>query len=1682
MVLVRPITVLHLADIRLGDTAAAADSKTHGQSLLATLTAELALMERRHGLVADLVVLSGDLVAGGLPSEFQELLVFVQALAEHLELPRDHLVMVPGNDDINRQHCSAYFQACEGNEEPPQPPYWPKWFHYVRFFNQFYRDFPHIDFSEGSPWTLYEIPTLRVVVAGLNSTMAASHLPGEQHGELGEQQCQWFAESLHGFRARGWLRLGALSHAPRLEEPDSPGALRDSETLQHSLAGFLNLLLHGQRHSDRQDWLSSTVPSLGAGRAPGGEAVYQLIRLWPDKYRRWIRPLSSHGEEQRDTRPVFFQGVAAAFQDQENPEAGQTAMEWDLPSAREDFLAQVETICRLREATSAVIERHRVGNPPLEYLRVQVEQEGVVHNYPVAASEQGVAEEFLNRFLVLHRRYRQADPGVVSYLVHGGERLPEERLRRAAGQRIRIVHLEDYQRLMDFTPYLEVQGRWLEADASYPSSLYVPQRMRYLVGDEQQESKDALDTLRHWIQEPTGRFTLILGEFGTGKTFLLRELARQLSAPESPVVPILIQLRNLEKGHSLDGLVAQHLAQAGLSAINLRAFRYLLEVGRIVLLFDGFDELALRVTYARAAEHFRTLLEAAAGRAKVVVASRKQHFESDRQVRSALSEQVERLPNYRIVFLERFDAVRIQWFLLNHLGDGTQARQRYQLLDQVKDLLGLSANPRMLSFIADLPEEDLLAAREQDGEITSASLYRLLLERWLIHEFERVQPRGAAPVLSKKDRWNAVTRLALSLWPRSEPMIPVDELTETVANAIETLAQLQLNPAQAAHQVGSGTLMVRDSEGRFGFIHQSVLEWLVANHAARELRKHGDVEALSLREISPLMADFLIALSGADLAVDWARGALSGTAREAAKKNALLILDRLDETIEETIRLAGQDLRGRDLSGQDLSRADLERANLSAARLVNTRLRGAKLNGARLREADLSGADLRDVDLSGADLQNARLLGADLRGAVLNGASLRRAKLTGARLSAGTLRDCDCFGMAPADPTLIEPLVAAAASPCNSVAWSPDGQWLASGHNDGKVYLWEVAKGHEIRRFRDHRDVISSIVFAPDGRHLYAGSFDRTVCLWEIATGEMQRFTGPRDRIRQLALSPDGKLLAAAAFDWAVWLWHSTSSEVHQVLEGHQLGVNSVAFSPDGNYLASASFDRQVRLWQVADGRCLMVLEGHEDSVSGVLFSPDGRTLVSCGFDQVLRLWKVANGELLSELHGHSDRVRALAFSPDGEVLASAADDRSIRLWAVKNARQLDRLDGHTDGVRTLAFSPDGEVLASGAFDHSIRLWGLASKQPVARFRGHGDGVRALAFSPDGRRLATGAFDTSVRLWEVTSGRPQSQLVGHRALVRTVAFSPRGGLLASGSDDATVCLWDLASGLSIARLEGHESRVYCLAFSPDGGALASGSGDRTIRIRPVAGMEPLGRSVERIHRLLRLEGHEAEVLALAFSPDGEHLVSASNDRTLRFWDIHHGNCRWTLEGHQSGVSSLAFSPDGSLLASGSFDRSVWLWSSDLREPLRRLEGHRSGILSVAFSPDGKYLASGGNDKVVRLWEVDTGRALGGLSGHDARVTAVDFSPDGGLLASAASDNTVRLWEVKSGRCLVILVHLSEGWVAFTPEGRFRLGGAVGGSFWHVVGLCRFQPGELDEYLLQPLRMADEELFVKEGEF
>ena len=199
-----------------------------------------------------------------------------------------------------------------------------------------------------------------------------------------------------------------------------------------------------------------------------------------------------------------------------------------------------------------------------------------------------------------------------------------------------------------------------------------------------------------------------------------------------------------------------------------------------------------------------------------------------------------------------------------------------------------------------------------------------------------------------------------------------------------------------------------------------------------------------------------------------------------------------------------------------------------------------------------------------------------------------------------------------------------------------------------------------------HSCWVQSVVYSPDGRYLASGGGDNTIKIWEIATGrELCTFAGHSDWVRSVVYSPDGRYLASASSDKTIKIWQVATGKQLRTLTGHSRGVRSVVYSPDGRYLASGSVDNTIKIWQVATGRELRTLTGHSEMVRSVVYSPDGRYLASGSFDKTIKIWEVATGKQLRTLNGHSYRVNSVVYSPDGRYLASGSGDKTIKIWRV---------------------------------------------------------------------------------------------------------------------------------------------------------------------------------------------------------------------------------------------------------------------------------------------------------------------------------------------------------------------------------------------------------------------------------
>jgi WD40 repeat protein len=439
-----------------------------------------------------------------------------------------------------------------------------------------------------------------------------------------------------------------------------------------------------------------------------------------------------------------------------------------------------------------------------------------------------------------------------------------------------------------------------------------------------------------------------------------------------------------------------------------------------------------------------------------------------------------------------------------------------------------------------------------------------------------------------------------------------------------------------------------------------------------------------------------------------------------------------------------------------------------------------------------------------------------------------------------------------------------------ALAFSPDGQTLATGDSDPKVRLWDVARGRERVLPAGNTGPVFSVAFAPDGKTLAAGCWDKTVRLWDARSGEERgRLQGHREPVFAVALAPDGKTLATGGYDQTVRLWDMGTAKERSNLKGHTAAVTSLAFAPGGR-LATGSWDGTVKLWDTTRRQECDSLEGWRRGAYSLAFAPGGRTL-ALGAGGV-HVWETGAGRKPFPLQGYTDGQVSVQFAPDGKTLAAAGMSGRIRLWDVGTWRELATLQGDNQLVWSLAFSPDSKLLAAGSNDGTVRLWDVPARKEQTSFRARtGSQARFVTFSPEGRTLAVVATTwagSAVELWDWSAGRMRSALRGHQAAIDWVAFAPGGKLLATGAWDKTVKLWDAAAGKPLATLRGHTNVIYHGVFAPDGRTLATASWDGTVKLWHVASGQ----------ELLTLRGSGEVIWSVAFSADGKTLAVGTDAR------------------------------------------------------------------------------------------------------------------------------------------------------------------------------------------------------------
>ncbi|KAF6525555.1 hypothetical protein HZS61_011350 [Fusarium oxysporum f. sp. conglutinans] len=412
-------------------------------------------------------------------------------------------------------------------------------------------------------------------------------------------------------------------------------------------------------------------------------------------------------------------------------------------------------------------------------------------------------------------------------------------------------------------------------------------------------------------------------------------------------------------------------------------------------------------------------------------------------------------------------------------------------------------------------------------------------------------------------------------------------------------------------------------------------------------------------------------------------------------------------------------------------------------------------------------------------------------------------------------------------------------SSVTSVAFSADGQRVASGSSDETVKIWDAVTGACVQTLEGHDDSVTSVAFSADGQRVASGSSDETVKIWDAATGAcVQTLEGHHNSVDSVAFSADSQQVASGSSDETVKIWDAATGACVQTLEGHHSSVDSVAFSADSQQVVSGSGDKTVKIWDTATGACMQTLKGHGAWVNSVVFSADGQRVASGSSDETVKIWDAATGTCVQTLEGHDDSVNSVAFSADSQQVVSGSYDMTVKIWDAVTGACMQTLEGYNNSVNSVAFSADGQQVASGSYDETVKIWDTATGACVQTLKIDDFSEISMALA-NGQQFASGSSE--VKIWDVATGACVQTLEGHNNSVNSVAFSADGQQVASGSNDMTVKIWDMATGACVQTLEGHNDSVNLVAFSADGQRVASGSNDETVKIWDVA-TEPSSRS------------------------------------------------------------------------------------------------------------------------------------------------------------------------------------------------------------------------------------------------
>lgn len=544
-----------------------------------------------------------------------------------------------------------------------------------------------------------------------------------------------------------------------------------------------------------------------------------------------------------------------------------------------------------------------------------------------------------------------------------------------------------------------------------------------------------------------------------------------------------------------------------------------------------------------------------------------------------------------------------------------------------------------------------------------------------------------------------------------------------------------------------------------------------------------------------------------------------------------------------------------------------------------------------------------------------------------------------------------------------------------AVAWSPNGQYLAAGGDENILYVYKVSNGEQERSFSSHSDWIRNISWSADGQYVAAASDDATATVWSMREGNLVKtHRSHDDYCRDLGFSPNGEMLVTTSDDLNVYLYDPATSNIpSRNLKGHTNWVMAMDWGPKGRSLVTADNGGTIIVHTIKSGDQMFFNSvDTETPWMDVEFAPDGQKIIAVSAYEmaiyqlgesrpVVRL--TPEGASATEESSDESPLETLLAevlptanqlypSPNEQYLGIIDVDYGLQVINMQEGTVQYTISDHSDWIRDVAWSSDGNLVATGSDDQMVGVWDAQSGEMQHFLSGHTDWVRGVAFSPDNKVLASAGDDGVLRFWDPSTGDELGSTDAIGSYLMTVAWSPNQKYLSAQSSEGLLYVWDASNNdllftsgsgtversmnwTSGTELEVRDQDGSLMKWTPTGGLEDAGGGaglsvdnNKGTTARTQGAYILLEGSQNAL-----LQGHEAQIVDLEWSPDGGHLISQGADGNMGIWEAANARLLALMSLTDGTAKQLVWSTEGNGFYLPGAPGKVLLPSSSLRETL-----------------------------------------------------------------------------------------------------------------------------------------------------